>query len=247
MDNMKTMTFFVWAVVISLTAFLCNSCDLDDDDGYSLGNVWGSIATVQPSGDSDHYSLVLDDGTTLWPAANHAPWYKPKANQRAIVYYTVLSDRFQGYDHAIMIRSISDILTKYPAENLGEEQNDQEYGDDPVKISDMWIGDGYLNVSFRFNYGGRTKHFINLVRRDDVDTPNYFEFRHNAYDDTERVGQKGLVAFNLSSLNIKEEVTLTIKVNTFEGDKEYTVKYDPVKKEAGEIRNFTEDDIVELR
>lgn len=243
---MKTIRHLMLVIGVLFSAFLFNSCN-DDDDGYSLGNVWGSIATVQPlSEGSNSFSLVLDDGTTLWPAANHVPWYKPKANQRAVVYYTILSDQFQGYDHAIMVRDIADILTKYPAEDLGDEENDEKYGNDPVKIYDIWIGDGYLNVWFGFNYGGKTKHFINLVQREDSIMPYNFEFRHNAYDDTGNIGQKGIAAFNLSALNPEEEVTLTIKVNTFEGDKEYTVKYDPATMEANGIRNFTEDDIAEL-
>ncbi|MDR2921120.1 MAG: NigD-like protein [Tannerella sp.] len=240
------MRYLMLIIGVLLSAFLFNSCD-DDDDSYSLGDVWGSIATVRPlSENSNNYSLVLDDGTTLWPAANHAPWYTPKANQRAIVYYTILSDYFQGYDHAIMVRDISDILTKFPAENLGSEGNDEEYGTDPVEILDMWIGDGYLNVWFGFNYSGKVKHFMNLVQRQDINTPYYFEFRHNAYDDTGNSGQKGLVAFNLSSLNIEEEVTLTIKVNTFEGDKMYTIKYNPAAKETNVGNSFTANDIAEL-
>lgn len=243
---MKTMKHLILVIGVLLSAFLFNSCN-DDDDSYSLGNVWGSIATVKPlSENSNSFSLVLDDGTTLWPAANQAQWYKPKADQRAVVYYTILSDQFQGYNHAIMIRDISDILTKYPAENLGGEENDEKYGTDPVEILDMWIGDGYLNVWFGFNYGGKVKHFINLVQREDVNTPYYFEFRHNTYDDTANSRQKGLVAFNLSSLNIEEEVTLTIKVNTFEGDKNYTVKYNPATKGTDESKSFTEDDMVEI-
>jgi len=238
---MKKMKIFVLIAGMMLMAFTFNSCD--DDDDYSLGDIYGSIATVKPlSENSNSYSFILDGGSTLWPATNHVPWYKPNDNQRAIIYYTILSDKFQGYDHAILLRDISNILTKYPAENLGNEENDEKYGIDPVEILDMWIGDGFLNVRFGFNYGGKVKHFINLVQREDVNTPYYFEFRHNAYDDTENAGAKGLVAFNLSHLNIKEEVTLTIKVKTFEGDKEYPIVYKPGQKESGE-KNFSEQDI----
>lgn len=240
---MKRMRFIVLIAGVVLAAITLNSCD-DDDDTYSLGDLYGSIATVRPlSGDS--YSLTLDDGSSMWPAANYAPWYKPKENQRAIVYYTILSDKFQGFDYAILVRDINEILTKYPAENLGDEGNDEKYGTDPVEILDMWIGDGYLNVKFGFNYGGNVKHYVNLVQREDVNRPYYFEFRHNAYDETTHAGGKSFVAFNLSNLAIKEEVTLTIKVKTFEGDKEYTVTYDPAKY-GTETRSFTNENMIDL-
>lgn len=240
------MKFFMLTLGVVLTAFLFSSCD-KDDDGYSLGDVWGALVTVKPEGTGGAYSFVLDSGTTLWPAANHVSWYKPQKNQRAIVYYTILSEQFQGYDYSVLVRGIQDVLTKYPAENLGGEKNDEKYGTDPVKILDMWTGDGYLNVRFAFKYGGKEKHFVNLLHRAEVSsTPYYFEFRHNAYDDPPMSEQRGLVAFNLSELDVKEEVTLTIKVNTFEGSKEYSIKYDPTKKEADEPRNFSADDITEL-
>lgn len=240
---MKKFKFLMLAIGLIGVFFLFNSCD--DDDYYSLGDVWASLATINPEGTANAYSLTLDDGAMLWPAASDIPWYKPENNQRAIVFYTILSDQFQGYDYAILVRDIQHILTKNPAVNVGDE-NDEKYGTDPIEILDMWMGDGYLNVWFGFNYGGGAVHFINLVQREDVNTPYYFEFRHHAYDDTAREKRKGLVAFNLSELNIKEQTTLTIKVNTFDGDKEYKVTYDPAEKET-ESRSFSKDDIVELQ
>jgi len=242
---MKTMKIFVLIAGVMLTAFTFYSCD--DDDSYSLGDIYGSIATVRPLSElSNSYSFTLDRGTTLWPASNHVPWYKPEANQRVLIYYTILSDKFQGFDHAILLRDIYNILTKYPVENLGEDENDEKYGTDPVEILDMWVGDNYLNVQFGFNYGGKVKHYINLVQRTDVNTPYYFEFYHNAYGDAESVGSRGVVAFNLSQLNITEEITLTIKVKTFEGYKEYPIIYKPNQKDS-EMRNFSKEDFVELK
>jgi hypothetical protein len=217
-----------------------------DDSGYSLGKVWYSLATVEPLGDTSAYFLTLDHGSTLWPAATDIPWYVPGEKHRALVFYTILSDTFQGYDHAVKVLSIRDILTKPIAEDLGEE-NDAHYGNDPVKILDLWIGDGYLNVKFGFNYGGGVKHFINLVKRDGVDTPNYFEFRHNAYQDSAYTGRKGIVAFDLSSLDTDgQEILLTIRVKTFEGDKDYTIKYQPDKAEQSDLQSDSQEDFAEI-
>jgi hypothetical protein len=197
------------------------------DDGYSLGNVWYSMATVVPLDHSPAYYLRLDHGTTLWPAATGIPWYVPKEKHRALAYYTVLSDTYYDYDHAVKVLDIYDVLTKPVAEDRGEE-NDRYFGNDLVRILGLWVGDGYLNVKFEFTYGGTVKHFINLVKRDSEDTPWYFEFRHNAYEDNASVRRKGIVSFDLSSLETGgEEIQLTVRVKTPEGEQDYTVKYNP--------------------
>jgi hypothetical protein len=213
------------SIGLIVAAFVFNSCL--KDDGYSLDKAWYSIATVNPLQDDNSYAywLTLNSGTTLWPVASNVPWYRPQVRQRAFVVYTILSDKFSGYDHAVKILDIKSILTKSIAENLGEA-NDETYGTDPVNISDMWIGDRFLNIVFEFNYGGNAVHFINLLEHDSEDTPYVFEFRHHAYNDSEHSRKKGIVAFDLSTVDTKgEEVELTIRVNTFDGMKEYTVKY----------------------
>lgn len=191
-----------------------------------MDNAWYSIATVNPLND-DAYSLTLDNGTTLWPVATDVPWYSPKHKQRAIVVYTLLSDKFQGYDHAVKILDIRNVLTKAVARDLGEK-NDEEYGNDPVRILNMWIGDGYLNVEFSFKNGGMgVVHYINLLKTDHADTPYYFEFRHHAYGDNTLYAQKGIVAFDLSDIQGEEEIELTVKINTFEGELTKKIAFKP--------------------
>jgi len=220
---MKKLKLLTVSVCVAITGLLLNACD--NGEGYSLDDAWYSIATVNPL-DDNTYSLTLDDGATLWPAATDAPWYKPAKRQRAAVVYTVLSDEFYGYSHAVKVLDIKNILTKPAAKDLGEG-NDTEYGNDPIKIMDMWVGDGYLNVVFGFNSGNAgIVHYINLVKMDNVNTPYYYELRHNAYGDGDSYAQKGIVAFDLSDLDTQgNEVTLTIKVNTFEGEKTETIVF----------------------
>jgi len=228
---MKKKIFMKTAFCIALAACLLNACD--ESEGYSLGDAWYSVATVNPLSE-DIYSLTLDDGTTLWPAATDVPWYKPIHRQRALAVYTLLSDEFQGYDHAVKVLDIQNILTKTIAKDLGEE-NDAEYGNDPVEILNMWIGDGYLNVEFSFGNGGTgIVHYINLLRTDSVDSPYAFEFRHNAYGDATAYAQKGIVAFDLAEIlsGIAEEVELTVKINTFNGELVKKILFKPLEKPA---------------
>ncbi len=144
--------------IFSVGIFLANiSCD---DNSKSLGNFGIDIATVVPEGENA-YSLLLDNGKRLWPAAS-AVLYTPKYNQRVFLNYTILSDVQSGYDHYIKVNDIWNILTKQAIE-LNEQNKDSIGGDDPIKPNAVWVGGDYLNVSFMFNYGGVKPHAINLV------------------------------------------------------------------------------------
>lgn len=206
---------------ILLSSAIFTSCS---NDGYSLGDYKVEIATVKPINETN-YSLILDDSTTLWPAATNV-YYKPKKNQRAMVNYTLLSDKINEYDHAVKINDIIDILTK-DITTLNTVTADS-LGNDPVKILNYWIGDGYLNVHFATNFTfGANKHFINLAKNDTVDIPNLYEFRHNAYGDLNGMYSESYVAFNLSSMKTDDATSaeFIFKVKTFEGDKETKITY----------------------
>ncbi len=224
---MKTTNFLVRIVCTATCLAAAVSCN-KDDNGYSLGRVWRSVATVDPLGKGGTYSLTLDDGTRLWPAGTEIPFYRPTTRHRALAYYTILSDTFQGFDHAILVRGIRDILTKPFVESdlLGKEQSD-DFGSDPVSIIDMWYGDGYINVHFGTNHGGTKRHLVNLVQVSQSGIPPHvFEFRHNAYGDPPRYGRRSFVAFDMAKLKFAPESdsTVTVRVKTFkEGVKTFKI------------------------
>ena len=139
----------------------------------------------------------------------------------------MLSDSIPGFSHGIKINWIENILTKNISPYRGAE-NDSIYGTDPVKIIAMNIGDGYLNIRFAANFGNTgVKHLISLIQDQEVNTPYALELRHQAYGDNALYAAEGLVAFDLSSLlnTGGQTVELTIKVNTFEGEKSYKLAY----------------------
>ena len=202
------------------------SCN-KDDNGYSLGRVWRSVATVDPLGKGGTYSLTLDDGTRLWPAGSDIPYYQPTTRHRALAYYTILSDTFHGYDHAILVRGIRDILTKPFVESAltGRNKSSDEFGADPISVIDIWYGDGYINVHFGANHGGTKRHLVNLVQVSQSGQPYVFEFRHNAFGDPGRYGRRSFVAFDMEKLKFAagSDSTVTVRVKTFEGDKSYKI------------------------
>ena len=198
-----------------------------DDKSRSLGNFGIDIATVIPEGDNA-YSLLLDNGKRLWPAAS-ATRYAPTPGQRVFLNYTILSEEMTGYDHYVRVNDMWNILTKKAIEL--NAQNADSIGNDPVKANAMWVGGDYLNVSFMFNYGGMQPHAINLVHNQlepgsDSKTIN-LEFRHNAYYSHSSKLYEGFVCFDLRPLRVEnaDSVKLSIKVKEWTGNKIYDVVY----------------------
>ena len=223
------IAFIIFCCTFFVAIF--NSCD--DDDGYSLGDVYGGLATVKPLGDNSFY-LVLDNGTTLWPAAPYP--YNPKQNQRTVAYFTILGEKIDGYDYYVKIRALNDILTKGVIDLT--EENADSIGNDPIRIFRYWEGDDYLNIEFGYNRGGEKVHFINMVNNTTAtiaeDGKIHLEFRHNANGDPQKNGVKGLVAFDLRPYKEtnKESVEFVIKVKDFDGEKEYQFTYKYADKNA---------------
>lgn len=204
-------TFFIGILLISI------SCD---DNSRSLGDFRIDIATVVPEGDNT-YSLLLDNGKQLWPAAT-AVNITPSDYQRVFLNYTILSDEMGGFDHYIKVNDIWKILTKQAMELNAE--NEDSIGHDPIRINHIWVGGDYLNVSFMFNYGGIRPHAINLVKNmlsSGIDTDIIpLEFRHNSYNSPNTKLYEGFVCFDLRPMRVEDadSINLSIKVKEWAND-----------------------------
>ena len=220
MRTKRILSYTTLLIVILGCSFACNN-----NDGYSLNDFRISIATVVPEGDRS-YSLLLDNGDKLWPAAANI-YYNPVLNQRVFVNYTILSDKMNGYDHHIKVNDIWNILTK-PVIKLTEENADS-IGNDPVKIDDFWIGNHFLNAEFSFNYSGMRPHAINLV--ENTTTTNNdaniieLEFRHNSYKSTNNNLYHGFACFDLKPLQNVEKDSIPIKIIVKDWDTKDTKEY----------------------
>ena len=222
MKTKRILQYTVLITIIMSCSFACN-----DNDGYSLNNFRISVATVIPEGGAS-YSLLLDNGDKLWPAASDV-LYKPHIEQRVFVNYTLLSDKMGVYDHYIKINDIWNILTK-PIIHLTKENADS-IGNDPIRINDIWIGNNYLNIGFSFNYNGVKPHAINLVQNEtmankDVDMLA-LEFRHNSYNSSNSNLFNGFASFNLKPFQKegKDSIPIKIVVKDWNGNKEHKLMY----------------------
>lgn len=217
----------VWKLSFVFVLLVVVSCNKKDE--HSLGAFRIDIATVIPEGE-DVYSLLLDNGKQLWPAAADVK-YRPKDKQRVFVNYTTLSGERDGYNHFVKLNDIWNILTK-KAITLSEENKDS-IGNDPVKINAIWTGGDYLNIDFMFNHGGVRPHAINLVtntvNKSMTESPNTveLEFRHNSFGSTNTRLYEGFVCFDLKPfrVNSADSIVLNIKATDWDEEKRYTVIY----------------------
>lgn len=208
---------FIIGLSVILIMLIDSGCD---DNSRSLGNFGIDIATVIPYGDNT-YSLLLDNGKRLWPAAATVN-YTPSYNQRLLLNYTILSDKRDGYDHYIKVNDFWKILTKKAIEL--DSLNEDSIGNDPLKTNAIWVGGDYLNVSFMFNYGGKQPHAINLVKNTLSTETNQdvieLELRHNSFNSQSDLLYEGFVCFDLKPLRSIEADSVRISVKV----KEWTDK-----------------------
>lgn len=242
---MKTKKWFVMAAAV-VASLGFQSCLDDDEYDYSL-LVPNALVTVKNNADSSFF-LQLDEQTTLLPVnMDKSPFGEKEV--RALVNYTEVDEPSGDYTHAVHVNWIDSLLTKSLAPNLGVDENNRVYGNDPVEMVADWVTiaeDGYLTLRFRTRWSDLgKKHFVNLIPTNNPDDPYEVEFRHNAYGDTYGQVGDGLVAFDLASLPDTEgkTVKLTLKWQSFTGEKSAQFDYCtrqatlPAQPEVTSVRN----------
>lgn len=231
---MKRVYLYLLTLLVVFTPMI-QSCD----DGYDLGNFTVRMATVRVVGGSTYY-LEIDNGKKLWPAATNVSWYKPIEGQRVLADFTLLSDKYENYDHMIRVNYLWDVLTKR-VEDLTAESEDV-FGNDPVDIEDMWIGGDYLNVRFRFRIPHEKRHRVSLIRNTTVENPDdgyiHLEYRYDNQDDESDYMRRSYVSFHLGDLaplspNLGDVKGLKVKINSdSNGEKELVFDYNNTSESA---------------
>lgn len=219
-----------------------SSCDDDDDNrnyvicpGPAL-EPYNALVTVKPDAENTSVYFQLDDKTTVFPS-NLAKSPFGTKEVRALAYLKKVNDKTDGYDMTAFVGRLDSIRTKDMAVNLGDN-NAKTYGTDPVEIVKDWVTiaeDGYLTLRFRTNWGGMKTHFINLVATN-PNKPYELTLYHDANGDADNYAADGLVAFRITSLPDTEgkTVDLTLKWNSFSGEKTATFKYCS-RKQTGKL------------
>lgn len=237
---MKKLNLYL-ITMLMLAIPVLQSCD--DDDDYSLGKFVFRMATVHVEGGNTYY-LEIDNGQKLWPAATDIPWYKPVDGQRVWADFTLLSDEIPNteFDHAIKVNYLFNVLTKTVDELTAE--NEEEYGNDPAYIEDMWIGGNYLNMQFVVNIPVNELHRVSLVNNtaDEaplIDEEGYIclEYRYNRAEEVYNAPRRSYVSFNLGEygpLRLTDNAIkgLKVKINSIaNGEKDIVFEYNKDNKE----------------
>lgn len=210
---MKKFRLFGVTILLGLVA-LFQSCD--DNDGYSIGDIGVDYVTIHVAGNGN-YSFTGDTWGTMWPGAPSFIGISPVEGQRALLYFNPLYDDFQGYDVAIKVENIYPILTKQVEELTSE--NNAEYGDDPVRVTDAWVAGGYMNLIFHQIIPNQKPHRVSLVvntqKEYEDDGYVHLEYRYNTYGDTlsNRVS-RSTVSYNLNTIDLKDKKGIKMRINS---------------------------------
>ena len=226
---MKKLMLFFAGLSLMVGPLALGSCSDDlDDGGQPLMN---AMVTVKPNADNTEVTLQLDDYTVIHPDnLQKSPFGTKEVRARACLDY-------KNDNQHVDVVWLDSVLTKRLTKNLGnEEENRKAYGNDPINILNDWITvaeDGYLTLHFATVFGNGSQHKLNLVHRDDVNTPYYFTLYHDAQGDFTGLEQDGIVAFKLYDLpalqEIDQPVHITLEWNTRLGTQSAKFKYTPRK------------------
>ncbi len=234
---MKNLKLVGVALLLGVAA-LFQSCD--DNDGYSVGDIAVDYVTTHVTG-SGELTFTGDKWGTMWPGASAIGGIKPIEGQRAMLVFNPLYDNFQGYDVAIKIEQLYPILTK-KVEELTPE-NEAEYGDDPVRITDAWVSGGFMNIIFHQIVPAKGPHRVSLVENKakeyDDDGYVHLEYRYNTYGDTlNNAVIRSTVSYNLNSLDMKDKKGIIMRIKSaVNGERElkFESDYQPLPETAKDL------------
>ena len=210
---MKKMKFVFGMMLMSVLSIF-TGCS--NDDGYSVGDIAADWVTIKMEGDRT-YSFVGDAWGSMWSVSIPIPTYNPKNGDRAFLLFNPLSDGYAGYDHAVKPEYIYPVLTKTVEEmNHG---NEAEYGDDPVRVTDAWIGGGYMNLVFYQKVPSSKPHRVSLVKNMDESYEDdgyiHLEYRYKTYGDSlTNVVVSGAVSYNLNTLELEGKKGVKMRINS---------------------------------
>ena len=217
---MKHNKFIATLLLLASTMPILQSCLNDDDNNNYSMQYPSAIVTVK--NEVGKLMLQLDDSTKLYPSNITKLPYGDK-EVRALVNYNKVNSNDVN---SVYVNWIDSIRTKNMAADLGTS-NDAKYGTDPLEIVKDWVTvveDGYLTLRFRTYFGNQITHELNLVKGSN---PYEVVLHHNANGDKSGILKDGLIAFRLDALPDTQgkTVDLTVKWNSFSGEKTATFKY----------------------
>lgn len=199
------------------------SCLHQDDDYVDLRPT--ALVTVYPTSETS-FKMQLNENIVLIPNNVKASPYKDKV-VRALVNYEEVG-KIAEDTLEVKLNWIDSIRTKKPI-ILDSDTNLEIYENDPVEIIRDWVTiaeDGFLTLRVRTLWGPYCKpHTLNLIGGLNPEDPYEFVLRHDANGDYAMEYADALIAFDLNDIpHEDDEITLTLKWNSFSGEKQTKFK-----------------------
>lgn len=221
---MKSIRHLILTLSLVICSFAIQSCKKDEPV-----RTYDAIVTIKPNTDERSVAFQLDETTVAYPV-NFSGSDFSSVEQRALINYrdATAEERNKSISQGtlIYVNWIQFVLTKDMVPDLGPENNEMEYGDDPIELVNDWVTlaeDGYLNLRFRTLWGDRgITHKVNLVYTPETDNPYCVTFYHDSMGDDRFIENDGIVAFRLDDLPDTggQAVDLKVKWESFSGPKE---------------------------
>ena len=202
---------------MTLIALGFSSCS--NNDGYSIGDIGISWATVKTIGDSKAYYLDSDNFGSLWIGGSRIFNFTPKDGERVVAVFNPLVDNYEGYDMAILLEDLYPVLTK----KVITDPTDESLGNSPITISKghMWVAAGYLNLIYQQTQSATAKPTINLVYNEENSTDEYIglDLFYNNSNQNNSYTLPVNVSFDLSTLNLEEKKGIDVTINSIKNGK----------------------------
>jgi len=229
---MKSHFNYVLLFILLPLLAACDNMFDGNNNGYPNNNYHIDIATVKNPDSTPKFSFVLDNNHLLQITQTVDPTFIPVDGQRIIANYTILTVTKvdSTYTRKVQLNNASLVLTKGIFKITPATQD--SIGHDSITIKDMWIGNDFLNIEFAYPGNNKT-HFINLVSDASkvyTDGKTHLEFRHNGNGDAPVYYSKGIVSFNLKSLQTGVtgnvlNLVIHVKVPYQASEKMYDIPY----------------------
>lgn len=215
-----------WTLVLMATASIFLPSCLDDGDSDYATVFPNALVTLKNDPANERFYIQLDDSTTLFPTNIVKSPYGNK-EIRALINFSQENSTKRNQTYDVHVNWIDTIRTKPMDISLGKENNITAYGNDPLEIINDWttiVEDGYLTLRFCTYFGMGKIHYLRLVKGD---SPFEVVLYHDADNDCHGQMAEGLIAFRLNDLpdTGEETVDLTLKWNSFSGEKSTKFKY----------------------
>lgn len=207
-----------------LVAMVFGFMSCNDDDGYSLNDMWlgfGVLTGEEPG----TYNIIMDNKDVLVPVSSSYPGWQSQfdSGDRVLVNYTVLDEDLNDDGsvkfYYVKMNDIDDILMKGIMDITKE--NADSIGNDPIIVENYWMTDSLLSFKLKY-WGFNGTHYLNLVKQPgDItadDQPIELELRHNANDDEQSIPYTAYVSFSLNSLRINELDSVQFKFSSTDYD-----------------------------